>query len=401
MPTRPSEPPRLSIVVLPFANASGTPKDEQLAAALTDDFTTDLAQIRGAVVVARSMARAIAARKPPLPAVGRGLAVRYVLEGNVMRSPEGIELNVELSDAASGTSIWTRQFKEAASEPGDLRVQATQSLLFPLRTAFMDAEARRISSLPAATLTADDLLLKVSALNNDGPLTPAKSAESIAMLERALALEPTSAEVMISLADHILRPIFSSPTAIASRSGCFVSGPSPTGRARAADSESMLELQARILSFDGRYDEALAAYTALDRSSGHFHMAVAWCLIALGRSAEAVPLMEEVIRLDRGMRTGFMGYLALDMALVRIGRYEEAIGWLRAANEASSGSTPQISWNLAIAYAHVVKVADARRELLEYTKRIGGLPTARWLRYAAGIPGEDSRGRRAFHGTLA
>jgi DNA-binding winged helix-turn-helix (wHTH) protein/TolB-like protein len=142
-PTRATEPPRLSIVVLPFASASGTPKDEELAAALTDDFTTDLAQIRGSVVVARSMAQAIAARKLPLPAVGRELAVRYVLEGNIRRSPEGIEFNVELSVAVSGTSIWARQFKEAASEPGDLRVQVTESLLFPLRTAFMDAEARR------------------------------------------------------------------------------------------------------------------------------------------------------------------------------------------------------------------------------------------------------------------
>jgi hypothetical protein len=88
-------------------------------------------------------------------------------------------------------------------------------------------------------------------------------------------------------------------------------------------------------------------------------------------------------------RTGFMGYLALGLALVRIGRYEEAMSWLRAANEASSGSSPQISWNLAIAYAQVEKVADARRELLEYRKRIGGLLTARWLRYAVGIPVED------------
>jgi adenylate cyclase len=385
--TRPTEPPRLSIVVLPFANASGT--DEELAAALTDDFTTDLAQIRGSLVVARSMAHAIAARKLPLPAIGHELAVRYVLEGDIRRSPEGIELSVQLSDAASGTSIWTRQFKGAASEPGDLRLQVTQSLLFPLRTAFMDAEARRISSLPHATLTADDLLLKVSALNNHLPLTPAKSAESIAMLERALALDPTSADVMMSLADQFLRPIseFADRNNIDER---LLQARTLADRARAlaADSESMLELQARILSFEGRFDEALAAYVALDRSFGHFRISVAACLIALGRSAEAVPLLEEVIRLDRGMWTRFMGNVTLGVALVRVGRYQEAISWLRAANEASSGSNPQISWNLAIAYAHAGKVADARRELLEYRKRIGGLPTARWLRYAAAFPVE-------------
>jgi TolB-like protein len=53
------------------------------------------------------MARAMTARKLPLPAVGCELAVRYyVLEGNIRRSPEGIELNVQLSGAGSATSIW-------------------------------------------------------------------------------------------------------------------------------------------------------------------------------------------------------------------------------------------------------------------------------------------------------
>jgi hypothetical protein len=150
----------------------------------------------------------------------------------------------------------------------------------------------------------------------------------------------------------------------------------------------MLALQARILRAEGRADEALAAYAPM-RSSGHFPVDVAWCLIHLGRSAEAVPLLEEAIRLDRGMQTRFMGYLALGVALVRIGRYEEAISWLRAANEASAGSSPQISWNLAIAYAHGGKVADARRELLEFKKRTGGVFTGRYLRHAAGTLGED------------
>ncbi len=402
-PTRPTEPPRLSIVVLPFANASGTSKDEELAAALTDDFTIDLAQIGGSVVVARSMAQAIAAQKLRLPAVGSELNVRYVLEGNIRRSQEGIELNVQLSDAASATSIWARQFKEAASEPADLRLQVTQSLLFPLRTAFMDAEARRISSLPDATLTADDLLLKVNALNNHLPLTPAKSAESIATLERALALDPTSAEVMISLADQILLPIF--------QFNDFKSFDKRLLRARtladkahvlAADSESMLELQAQILRAEGRVDEALAAYTALMPSSGHFHVGAAVCLIELGRSAEAVPMLEEAIRLEGDMPARYRSYSVLGAALVRIGQYEEAISWLRAANEAFSGSNPKISWNLAIADAHAGKVADARRELLEFEKRTGGatidphctISTSRGRDSRRGL---HSRGRRAFY----
>jgi adenylate cyclase len=100
-------------------------------------------------------------------------------------------------------------------------------------------------------------------------------------------------------------------------------------------------------------------------------------------------MLEEATWLDRDMRARFSRYWVLGVALVRIGRYEEAISWLRAANEAFSGSSPQISWNLAIAYAHAGKVADARRELLEFKKRLGGVFTTRYLRHAAGALGED------------
>jgi len=57
-----AEPRRLSIVALPFVNASGEPKDDDLAAALTEDVTTSLAQMPGAFVVARSMAQATSSR---------------------------------------------------------------------------------------------------------------------------------------------------------------------------------------------------------------------------------------------------------------------------------------------------------------------------------------------------
>jgi adenylate cyclase len=133
----------------------------------------------------------------------------------------------------------------------------------------------------------------------------------------------------------------------------------------------------------------LAAYTALKRSSGHSRIDVGVCLSALGRSAEVVRMLEEVTWLDRDMRARFSRYWVLGVALVRIGRYEEAISWLRAADEAFSGSSPQISWNLAIAYARAGKVADARRELQEFRKRMGRVFTTRYLRHAAGTLGED------------
>jgi adenylate cyclase len=127
-PVQPSEPRRASIVALPFANASGDPKDEELAAALTEDVTVSLAQISSAYVIARSTAQTMASRKLPMSRLGSELGVRYVLEGNIRRLPDGLELNVQLSGAASGASIWTRQLKSSGGELSDLRSQLARTL---------------------------------------------------------------------------------------------------------------------------------------------------------------------------------------------------------------------------------------------------------------------------------
>src|SRR5271166_1394083 len=51
-----SAPPRLSMVVLPFANIGGGPEQEPFVDGVTESLTTDLSRIRGAYVVARNTA---------------------------------------------------------------------------------------------------------------------------------------------------------------------------------------------------------------------------------------------------------------------------------------------------------------------------------------------------------
>jgi adenylate cyclase len=46
--------PRLSIVVLPFANLSNDPEQEYFADGITDDLTTDLSRLPGSLVIARN-----------------------------------------------------------------------------------------------------------------------------------------------------------------------------------------------------------------------------------------------------------------------------------------------------------------------------------------------------------
>ena len=50
-PSQPQRPPRLSIVVLPFANFGGDPEQEYFVDGVTESLTTDLSRISGSFVI--------------------------------------------------------------------------------------------------------------------------------------------------------------------------------------------------------------------------------------------------------------------------------------------------------------------------------------------------------------
>ena len=77
--------PRLSMVVLPFANTGGDLSHEHFADGVTESLTTDLSRMRGAFVIGRNTAFTYKGKAVDLKQIGRELNVRYVLEGSVQR----------------------------------------------------------------------------------------------------------------------------------------------------------------------------------------------------------------------------------------------------------------------------------------------------------------------------
>jgi TolB-like protein len=78
------EPPRLSLVVLPFANIGGDPEQEHFVDGVTESLTTDLSRIRGSFVIGRNTAFTHKGKPVDLKQIGRELNVCYILEGSVL-----------------------------------------------------------------------------------------------------------------------------------------------------------------------------------------------------------------------------------------------------------------------------------------------------------------------------
>jgi TolB-like protein len=78
--------PRLSIVVLPFANLSNDPEQQCFADGITEELTTDLSRIADMFVISCNTAFTYRNKQIDTKQIGRELSVRYVLEGSVRRS---------------------------------------------------------------------------------------------------------------------------------------------------------------------------------------------------------------------------------------------------------------------------------------------------------------------------
>jgi TolB-like protein len=142
------KPPRLSIVVLPFANLGGNPDHEPFVDGVTETLTTDLSRIRGSFVIARHTAFAYKGQAIDLKQIGRELGVRYALEGSILRSGGRMRINAQLVDAETGAHLWAERFDKEVADLFATQDEIVARLAGQLDAALVSAEARRAERSP-------------------------------------------------------------------------------------------------------------------------------------------------------------------------------------------------------------------------------------------------------------
>jgi adenylate cyclase len=142
------EPPHFSIVVLPFANMTGDPEQENFVDGLTESLTTDLSRLRGTFVIARNTAFTYKGKPVDLKQIGGELNVRYVLEGSVQRAGNRIRVSVQLIDAENGNHLWAEQIDKPLADLFDMQDEIVARLANALTAQLPAAEARHAERAP-------------------------------------------------------------------------------------------------------------------------------------------------------------------------------------------------------------------------------------------------------------
>jgi TolB-like protein/class 3 adenylate cyclase len=190
-------PPRLSIVVLPFAKIGGDPEQEYFVDGVTESLTTDISRMSGSFVIGRNTAFTYKGKHVDLKQIGRELNVRYVLEGSVQRSGNRLRVNVQLIDAETGAHLWAERFDKSVSDLFDMQDEIVARLANQLGTQFTAAEARRAELAPHPDSM--DLYFQGMACVNKG-FSPEYVAQARGFFERALALDPRNIEALVGTA---------------------------------------------------------------------------------------------------------------------------------------------------------------------------------------------------------
>jgi TolB-like protein/tetratricopeptide (TPR) repeat protein/rhodanese-related sulfurtransferase len=373
-------PPRLSLVVLPFQNLSGDPKDDYLAEGITDDLTTDLSQIPGALIAARGVADTFKGRPADARRIGEALNVRYVLEGSVRRVDDTLRTNVQLISTETGVHLWSDRFDERITDLGAGEEQIVVRMNDELGPHLVEVEAARSLRERPSNPDAFDLVLRARALRNLPP-APQRDEQVMALLDRALALDPGSVYAKTYIVFYL------AGDAVDHGWGTFgklqrAEHLITEARAIAPGSEMVLNTYVLWLRTLGRCSEIIEAVEQALRTHPNrmrvwtgIYNELATCKIWTGHAEEGLALQAEANRLNPLSPFKFARYHQMGKASLLLGKVPDAIALL----ERSVAMNPNDQWTyrwLAAAHALAGHTNEARR-YLEQANRLWPYDTIR------------------------
>jgi TolB-like protein/Tfp pilus assembly protein PilF len=191
------------IAVLPFVNLSGDPGQAYLAEGITEQIVTDLARFKALFVLSTQTTAKYQEQSADPEHLNREFGVDYLLDGNVRREGDTIELSTRLVDAQSGRIIWSETYGDQLlpanvfkiQEDVSKRVSAIVASNYGLLAEAGLAEAQR---RPPESLAAYDCVLRY--YHYQKSFDQQEHARVRSCLERAVELEPDYAEAWAVLA---------------------------------------------------------------------------------------------------------------------------------------------------------------------------------------------------------
>src|SRR6201987_2369125 len=355
----PSSTPRLSIVVLPFANIGGNPEQDYFVDGVTESLTTDLSRINGAFVIARNTAFTFKGKAVDVRKLGRELNVRYVLEGSVQRSGNRLRVNMQLVNAETGNHLWAERFDKPIADLFDMQDEIVSRLANTLDAELVAAEARRAEH--SVHPNAMDLVFQGRSCFNRG-IIPDYMTQARRCFEQALALDPENIEAMVGLAR--VNQNLGASLMTDDRSAQFAAAETTITKvlSLAPKPASAHAILGAVQIFTKRPAQSIAEFEqalALDRNLARAHALIGLAKYFLRRGEDTELHVNEALRLSP--RDTFVPewLIYVGIAKAQLGADAEAVSWMRRGLDANRNYS-NAHFHLGAALARLGELDQAR-----------------------------------------
>jgi len=383
-PTRPAferpGPPRLSIVVLPFANIGGDPDQEYFVEGVTESLTTDLSRISGAFVIGRSTAFTYKGKAVDLKQIGRDLNVRYVLEGSVQRGGGRIRVNVQLIEAETGAHVWAERFDKPVVDLFEVQDEIVSRLANRLGVELVKAEALRAVRERPSNPDAIDLAMQGWPSINSG-FSKANYDAAIGYFERALQRDPEFTWAQVGLAWGLVDRAFSFRAGNATED--LPRAETLIARALSAEPNSAWAhfVKADLLTYGKKqFNEALSELDVAIDNDGNFARAYALrasALIFNGEAERAISEAETALRLSPRDPLRNWWEFRIGHAHAHMAQWEKAVEWSQKSIASNADYwLPYV--DLAAANGWLGRDAEAKTAIAGLLELMPGFTIQQW-----------------------
>lgn len=193
------QPPKDTLVVLPFRNLSGDPNQQYFSDGITEELTDALGKNPALRVIAWDTASKYRDSKQSATDIGKQLNVANILHGSIARAGDAVRITTELVDARNGYQLWSHHYDASFANIFGVQDQVSQAIASALQVRFAQAD------LPAGgtrSPEAHELVLKGRALTEKADAASLEAARRD--FTQALALDPDYADAHARLAIVLL-----------------------------------------------------------------------------------------------------------------------------------------------------------------------------------------------------
>lgn len=355
-------------------SASRDSADRDLAEGLTDEIIARLSQVPGLQVSSRYATLRYRGGRADPAQVGRDLGVRYVIDGTLRRTAQGVRIVLTMADAPRGFNVWGRTFERRLEDIASVEDSIAEQVGRAVRGV---GPAGAVPDRPAVRATSADAyqawLRGTVAIR---ARTAAAATRAISAFRAAIAVDSSFAPAYAGLA-HVLSLVrdWGWPVPAVAPESVQVFARRAASRARALDSTaSGTWLAAAMVERMDDPDRALAWHrraVALDSSNIEALHQLAWGMLNAGLFDSAIAVEQEVIRRDP-----YYAYVYAGLAQMHLsgGRPEEALRWLGQGLTIDS-ALAQLYWLGADAQLALGRPREARAAALR-AEALGASPMA-------------------------